>query len=208
MQLNLPTWLTLLRIALIPVFVGVFFLPFHGANLLCTALFGLAAGFAAVFAMTSVVELSKFGPNIAAMLGLGVGIDYALFIVARHRENVARGMSIEAATGTALATAGKSVIFAGGVVITSLLGLSFMGIPFVGWIGVAAALMVALAVLVAIVLLPALLGFAGMRILSFKSRRRDEPGLHHEGSPWYALGQRIMQRPYVFFGPPSSAGGS
>ncbi|MCC6178424.1 MAG: MMPL family transporter, partial [Chloroflexi bacterium] len=165
-----------------------------------TALFGLAAGFAAVFAMTSVVELSKFGPNIAAMLGLGVGIDYALFIVARHRENVARGMSIEAAAGTALATAGKSVIFAGVVVITSLLGLSFMGIPFVGWIGVAAALMVALAVLVAIVLLPALLGLAGTRILSLKGRRRTEPDLHHEGSPWYALGQRIMRRPYVFFG--------
>lgn len=165
-----------------------------------TAVFGLGAGFSAVFAMTAVVDLSKFGPTIAAMLGLGVGIDYALFIVARHRENVARGMSIESAAGIALATAGKSVIFAGGVVITSLLGLSFMGIPFVGWIGVAAALMVALAVLVAIVLLPALLGFAGMRILSLRGRSTAGSTANHENSAWYALGQRIMQRPYVFFG--------
>ena len=164
------------------------------------AFVGLAAGFAAIFAMTSVVELSKFGPNIAAMLGLGVGIDYALFIVARHRENVARGMPVEAAAGIALATAGKSVIFAGGVVITSLLGLSFMGIPFVGWIGVAAAVMVALAVLVAIVLLPALLGFAGTRILALRGRPNGEPGTAHERSAWYTLGQRIMRRPYVFFG--------
>ncbi len=166
-----------------------------------TALFGLAAGFAAVFALTSVIELSKFGPNIAAMLGLGVGIDYALFIVARHRENVAAGMSIEEAAGVALATAGKSVIFAGAVVITSLLGLSFMGIPFVGWIGVAAAVVVGLAVVVAIVLLPALLGFAGTRILSLRGfpERGRSPALH-TGSAWYELGQRIMRRPYTFFG--------
>ncbi|MCK9519366.1 MAG: MMPL family transporter, partial [Dehalococcoidia bacterium] len=160
-----------------------------------TALFGLAGGFAAIFAMTSVVELSKFGPNIAAMLGLGVGIDYALFIVARHRENVAAGMTIEAAVGSALATAGKSVIFAGGVVITSLLGLSFMGIPFVGWIGLAAALMVLFAVVVALVVLPALLGFAGHRI-----GVRRPADVRHEESPWYRLGLAIMRRPYLFFG--------
>lgn len=165
-----------------------------------TAVFGLVAGFAAVFAMTSVVDLSKFGPNIAAMLGLGVGIDYALFIVARHRENVASGMSVEAAAGSALATSGKSVMFAGGVVITSLLGLSFMGIPFVGWIGVAAALMVLLAVLTAIVLLPALLGFAGDRILSLRPRSRAGGSRRHEDSHWYRLGQAIMKRPYAFFG--------
>jgi RND superfamily putative drug exporter len=166
-----------------------------------TAIFGLVAGFAAVFAMTSVVELSRFGPNIAAMLGLGVGIDYALFIVARHRENVASGMSIEAAAGGALATAGKSVIFAGGVVITSLLGLSFMGIPFVGWIGVAAALMVSLAVMVGVVVLPALLGFAGHRILSWRGALPKRPfDPTHEDSPWYRLGHGIMQRPYLFFG--------
>lgn len=165
-----------------------------------TALFGLGAGFAAVFAMTSVVELSKFGPNIAAMLGLGVGIDYALFIVARHRENVANGMSIEVAAGLALATAGKSVVFAGGVVITSLLGLSFMGIPFVGWIGVAAAVIVGISVVVAIVLLPALLGFAGTRIVSLRGLASGVRDITHEHSPWYALGQRIMRRPYIFFG--------
>src|SRR5690606_8064617 len=122
-----------------------------------------------------------FAPNIAAMLGLGVGIDYALFIVARHRENVARGMSIPDSVGLALSTAGKAVVFAGGVVITSLLGLSFMGIPFVGWLGVAAAVMVTLAVLVALTLLPALLGVAGTRVLSLRgpATRRATTEEHH-----------------------------
>lgn len=166
-----------------------------------TAMLGLVSGFALIFSMTALVDLSKFGPTIAAMLGLGVGIDYALFIVARHRENLGRGMSPEVAAGRALSTAGKAVIFAGGVVITSLLGLSFMGIPFVGWIGVASAIMVALAVLVAVTLLPALLGFAGRHARPRQAVSPDhDHDEHHSRSPWYRLGYAIMRRPYAFFG--------
>ncbi|HEY4668179.1 MAG TPA: MMPL family transporter, partial [Tepidiformaceae bacterium] len=166
-----------------------------------TAMLGLVAGFALVFSMTALVDLSKFGPTIAAMLGLGVGIDYALFIVARHRENLGRGMPVEVAAGRALVTSGKSVIFAGGMVITSLLGLSFMGIPFVGWIGVAAAVMVGLAVLVAVTLLPALLGIAGRHALPRNTAAPDDANdSHHARSPWYHLGYGIMRRPYIYFG--------
>lgn len=168
---------------------------------LVTAMSGLAAGFAIVFSMTAIVDLSKFAPNIGAMIGLGVGIDYALFIVARHREQVLAGHTVEEAAGIALATAGKSVVFAGGVVVTSLLGLFLMGIPFVGWLGAAAAAMVAVAVVVAMTLLPALLGIAGRTVVYLGRRRRnDTAAIDHEASAWYRLGQSIMRRPYVFLG--------
>lgn len=167
---------------------------------LVTAMSGLAAGFAIVFAMTAVVDLSKFAPNIGAMIGLGVGVDYALFIVARHREQVLAGHTIEEAAGIALATAGKSVLFAGGVVVTSLLGLFLMGIPFVGWLGAAAAIMVAVAVVVAMTLLPALLGVAGRTVVHLGRRRQEPAPANHEASSWYRLGHAIMRRPYLFLG--------
>ena len=167
-----------------------------------SAMSGLATGFAVIFAMTAVVDLSKFAPNIAAMLGLGVGIDYALFIVARYREAATSGREPAEAVGIALTTAGRSVVFAGGVVITSLLGLGLMGIPFVGWIGLASAAMVAVAVLAALTLLPALLGVAGRRM---RSRRRRSSGAvmelaaaDHDSSSWYRFGHAIMRRPYMF----------
>ena len=166
---------------------------------LFTAVAGLAAGFAAIYAMTAAVDLSRFAPNISAMLGLGVGIDYALFITARHIEGARAGRGIAESAGAALATSGKSVAFAGGVVITSLLGLSFMGIPFVGWLGVAAAAMVLLAVLVALTLLPALLGIAGDTVLHLPGRPlKPAPPPEHESGIWYRLSHAIMRRPYVF----------
>ena len=165
-----------------------------------TAILGLIGGFGLVMAMTTVVDLSRFAPTIAAMLGIGVGIDYALFIVARHRENLRKGMSVESAAGAALATSGNAVLFAGAVVVTALLGLLFMGIPFVGWIGVAAAVMVALAVLVALTLLPALLGIAGMRVLSWRQPvAADSSHDAHASGAWFHLGHAIMRRPYLYF---------
>ncbi len=170
---------------------------------IASAMSGLAMGFAVIFAMTAAVDLSKFAPNIAAMLGLGVGIDYALFIVARYREAVLSGRSTEDAAGIAMTTAGRSVAFAGGVVITSLLGLGLMGIPFVGWIGLASAAMVGVAVVAALTLLPALLGVAGSRIVPRRQRSGLEvaggDSVDHESSNWYRLGHAIMRRPYVFF---------
>lgn len=165
-----------------------------------TAVAGLAAGFGVVFSMTAFADLSKFAPNISAMLGLGVGIDYALFIVARHREALLSGRSPEEAAGVAMATAGKSVAFAGGVVVTSLLGLSLMGIPFVAWLGLAAAAMVALAVAVAMTLLPALLGLAGERIAALRLPIRRNTTVNHDQdkTAWSRLGFAIMRRPWLF----------
>lgn len=165
---------------------------------IASAMSGLAIGFAVIFSMTAAIDLSKFAPNISAMLGLGVGIDYSLFIVARFRENVFAGHEGEEAAGIAIATAGKSVAFAGGVVIVSLLGLGLMGIPFVGWLGLAAAAMVAVAVLAALSLLPALLGITGGAIVRAGKRRRAADRPAHEESGWYRLGHAIMRRPYVF----------
>ena len=165
-----------------------------------SAMSGLAVGFAIIFAMTAAIDLSKFAPNIAAMLGLGVGIDYALFIVARYRENVRAGYDTEDAVGVALGTTGKSVAFAGGVVVTSLLGLGLMGIPFVGWLGFASAVMVAVAVLTALTLLPALLGLAGRRIVGFRTNQRPPAAVDYESSIWFRLGHAIMRQPVIFFG--------
>ncbi len=166
---------------------------------IATAMVGLAIGFTIIYSLTAFIDLSKFAPNISAMLGLGVGIDYALFIVARHRENVIAGHTVEESVGIALATAGKSVAFAGGVVVTSLLGLSLMGIPFVGWLGVAAASMVAVAVVVALTLLPALLGIAGERIVHLRLGRTARPAAHNpDEGVWVRLGTAIMRRPLTF----------
>lgn len=166
-----------------------------------SSLGGLAVGFAAIFLMTAFVDLSKFAPNIAAMLGLGIGIDYALFIVARYRENLLDGHGSTEALGVAMATAGRAVVFAGGVVITSLLGLGLMGIPFVGWLGVAAAAMVVMTMLTALTLLPALLALVGPRVLG--GRRASTTGGRardgHPASRWYRLGLAMMRRPYLFF---------
>ena len=98
------------------------------------------------------------------MIGLGVGIDYSLFIVTRHRENLAAGMDVEEAVGQAVATAGQAVLFAGTTVVIAICGLLISGIPYVAVLGFSAAIVVAVMMVAAITLLPALLGLAGKRI--------------------------------------------
>ena len=98
------------------------------------------------------------------MLGLAVGIDYALFIVSRHRDQLLHGMEVEESVARAVATAGSAVVFAGMTVMIALAGLSVAGIPFLSTMGVAAAIGVAIAVLIALTLLPAMLGFAGAKL--------------------------------------------
>ena len=105
--------------------------------------------------------ISSTTPLLAVMLGLAVGIDYALFIVSRHRDQLSAGMEVEESVARAVATAGSAVVFAGVTVMIALAGLSVAGIPFLSTMGVAAAVGVAIAVLIALTLLPAMLGFAG-----------------------------------------------
>ncbi|MEV0943083.1 MMPL family transporter [Micromonospora wenchangensis] len=134
------------------------------------ALIGVGVGMAGLFALSSVVALTSTAPILALMLGLAVGIDYSLFITSRHRQHLLEGLTPEEAVGRAVGTAGSAVLFAGATVVIALAGLAVVGIPFLTVMGLAAAGTVSVAVLVAITLAPALLGFAGRRVLPRKLR--------------------------------------
>jgi RND superfamily putative drug exporter len=130
-----------------------------------TALFGLGVGFGHRRLGSNGISMPEFGPQMAAMIGLGVGIDYALFIVTRYRENLHDGMRTpRTATVEAVDTSGRAVMFAGITVMISLLGLFIMGLAFVRGLAVAGATGVLVMMIAAITLLPALLGFTGTRI--------------------------------------------
>ncbi len=123
-----------------------------------------AGGFGLVSLLTHVFQIPEFAPLIGLMIGLGVGIDYALFIVTRYRELTRAGATSEQATVGAMDTAGRAVVFAGITVVLSLLGMLLIGLPFIAGLGIAAAATVAMTLLASITLLPALLGFAGDKI--------------------------------------------
>ncbi|MFI7645853.1 MMPL family transporter [Micromonospora sp. NPDC049460] len=129
------------------------------------ALIGVGVGMAGLFALSSVVDLTSTAPILALMLGLAVGIDYSLFITSRYRQNLIEGLPPDEAVGRAVGTAGSAVLFAGATVVIALAGLAVVNIPFLTVMGLAAAATVTVAVLVAITLQPALLGFAGRRVL-------------------------------------------
>ncbi|GHF84813.1 RND superfamily putative drug exporter [Amycolatopsis bartoniae] len=138
---------------------------------LLTALLGVGVGMAGLFTVSGFTELNSNTPILALMLGLAVGIDYALFIVSRYRHELGQGHDPEQAAARSVGTAGSAVVFAGLTVIIALVGLTVVGIPFLGQMGVAAAATVAVAVLIALTLLPAILGFAGRKVLG---RRREQ----------------------------------
>ncbi|HEY5222357.1 MAG TPA: MMPL family transporter [Microbacteriaceae bacterium] len=132
---------------------------------LLTALLGVGITMGGVIAVSAFTTVSSASPMLALMLGLAVGIDYALFILSRHRSQLAQGMDPEESAATAVATAGSAVVFAGATVIIALLGLLVVGIPFLSVMGLAAAFAVLVAILVAITLVPAMLGLAGKRLI-------------------------------------------
>jgi RND superfamily putative drug exporter len=129
-----------------------------------TALIGLGSGLGLITVAESFMSVPTVAPTLATMIGLGVGIDYALFIVTRHREHLHHQMTVEESAGRAIATAGQAVVFAGITVVIAICGLQFVGIGSVALMGYAIALNVLVAVLAAITLLPAFLGFAGRNI--------------------------------------------
>ena len=166
---------------------------------LVTAVLALAVGIAAVGLLTNWVSIGTSGPIVAAMIGLGVGIDYALLIVTRHRENMARGDEATESIPVAMATAGRSVLVAGGTVIVAILSLYLIGIAFVAAIGLASAVTVATTLAASVTLLPALLGFAGESI-----DRWSLPFLHHDGAAdretwWHRWTGVIQRRPWLAF---------
>ncbi|MFB7414336.1 MMPL family transporter [Streptomyces sp. NPDC056121] len=138
---------------------------------LLTAIIGVGIGVSGIAALGSVLNLSGTTSTLAMMIGLAVGIDYALFIVSRYRAEIAEGREPEEAAGRAAGTAGSAVVFAGLTVIVALAGLSVVNIPMLTKMGLAAAATVAIAVLIALTMIPALLGFAGKRALRRKDRK-------------------------------------
>ncbi|MER7848702.1 MMPL family transporter [Kitasatospora sp. NPDC096077] len=145
---------------------------------LLTAVIGVGLGMSLITALGSTLGLSSTTSTLAMMLGLAVGIDYALFIVSRFRAELMEGRTPQEAAGRAIGTAGSAVVFAGLTVVIALAGLSVVGIPILAKMGMAAAGTVVIAVLVALTLVPALLGFIGRRALPRKVRKaeRDDRG--------------------------------
>ncbi|ROS75432.1 MMPL family transporter [Cellulomonas sp. PhB143] len=151
-----------------------------GAGLpLLTALVGVGIGAMGALALSGIVQMSSVTPVLGLMLGLAVGIDYALFIVNRHRRQLKEGYDVVESIGLANGTSGNAVVFAGTTVVIALLALNVTGIPFLGLMGSVGAASVAIAVLVAISLTPALLSAIGMRILSRKERAALQPAHPH-----------------------------
>ncbi|WP_084130408.1 MMPL family transporter [Demequina sp. NBRC 110055] len=137
-----------------------------------TSVVGVGVGVAASLALSGSVDMSSVTPVLGVMLALAVGIDYALFIINRHRLNLKRGMDVNESIGLANGTAGNAVVFAGTTVLIALLALNVTGIPFIGVMGNVAAFCVAIAVLVAITLVPAVLGLVGVKAISKRSRAK------------------------------------
>ncbi|MDJ0340527.1 MMPL family transporter [Streptomyces sp. H10-C2] len=137
-----------------------------------TALFGIGTASSAIVLLSHGMDVAEFAPMLAMLVGLGVGIDYALFIVTRHRKGILRGRTPEDAAVTAVNTSGRAVLFAGGTVCIALLGMFAMGLSFLNGVAVAAALTVVTSVAAAITLLPAMLGVLGIRVLSRRQRRK------------------------------------
>ncbi|WP_263169836.1 MMPL family transporter [Streptomyces sp. SCSIO ZS0520] len=136
------------------------------------AVFGVGTGLCAATLLSHVTDVPEVGPLLGSLIGLGVGIDYALFIVVRHRRGLLRGADPEEAAVRALATSGRAVLFAGGTVCVALAGMLVMDMRFLDGVVLATSLTVVLSVLAALTLLPALLGVLGPRVLSGRRRRR------------------------------------
>ncbi|MGW4867426.1 MMPL family transporter [Streptomyces chartreusis] len=139
---------------------------------LLTALIGVGIGISTITALANALELGSTTSTLAMMIGLAVGIDYALFIVSRYRAELAEGREREEAAGRAVGTAGSAVVFAGLTVVIALVGLSVVNIPMLTKMGIAAAGTVVIAVLIALTMIPALLGYAGKKVRPTGSRSR------------------------------------
>ncbi|MFF0503454.1 MMPL family transporter [Streptomyces fimicarius] len=150
---------------------------------LVTALVGVGIGVSTITALASVMDLGSTTSILAMMIGLAVGIDYALFIVSRYRAELAEGREREEAAGRAVGTAGSAVVFAGLTVVIALAGLAVVNIPMLTKMGLAAAGTVAIAVLIALTLVPAALGFAGKRIMGRKARKAAEAEKSPDAKP-------------------------
>ncbi|MGH1488105.1 MAG: MMPL family transporter, partial [Acidimicrobiales bacterium] len=162
------------------------------------ALFGLGLGVSSMSLITYLIDIPSWAPQIASMVGLGVGIDYALFLVTRHREFLARGLPVAESAGRAVATAGQAVIFAGGTVVIAILGLAFAGVPFMTAAGVATSVVVAIMVVASVTLLPAFLGLSGPWINRLGIHRRSSVAKNEVGAGWERWGRHVAGNAWAY----------
>jgi len=162
------------------------------------ALIGVALGFCAITILAGAMDVSTGATGVCAMVGLGVGIDYSLFIVSRYRANRSAGQDNRAALSAAMGSSGTAVFFAGGTVIIALAALALTGVSFVASIGLATSIVVLFAVATALTLLPALLTLLGDRIDKGRVVRRRRAATPTEATAWWRLAHRISARPWPY----------
>jgi RND superfamily putative drug exporter len=156
------------------------------------AIFGVGIGSVFVVLLSHVITVPSFAPYVALMIGLGVGIDYALFIVVRYRTGLHDGLDPESANVLALTTAGRAVLFAGCTVIISLLGMFMMGINFIYGLSLGAIAAVLMTMLASVTLVPAIMGFAGTKLAAKEHKRR-----HHRETWAFRWSRQIQKRPVL-----------
>ncbi|MEU0896037.1 MMPL family transporter [Streptomyces massasporeus] len=164
-----------------------------------TAIVGVGTSAVAVMLLSHVITLSDTTLTLGSLIGLGVGIDYALFLVNRHRANLMAGMGVAESVAKALNTSGRAVVFAGLTVVVALLGMLTLNVGIINGMAIGAAVTVVLTVLAAITLLPALLGMVGPRVLSKRERhamagQAGRPAFGHAGL-WHRWAERVQARP-------------
>ncbi|MGW7518238.1 MMPL family transporter [Streptomyces sp. NPDC054796] len=165
---------------------------------LIAAILALGSAIFSIDLLTQVMSVPSTAPIIAAFIGLGVGIDYALFIVARYRNGIRAGLGPQEATVAAMDTSGRAVVFAGGTVAVAMLGLLMLGFSLLSGIGLSAAIMVVFAIVVAVTLLPALFAVFGTRVLSRRQRARlksEGPSEAQVSSRWARWAGFVQRRP-------------
>jgi RND superfamily putative drug exporter len=162
-----------------------------------TALFGIGIGLTLVTVLSHVMAMPEFTTQLASMIGIGVGVDYALFIVTRYRQGLHDGLDPERSVVLAIDTAGRAVLFAGTTVVISLFGLFLMGVAFVRGLAVGTSLTVALIMLASITLLPSVLGFAGVNVDKLSVRRHRKEGVSRR-SVAFRWSRLVQRRPWPF----------
>src|ERR671918_478547 len=162
-----------------------------------TALIAVITGLSVIGLLGHVIDVPDVGPTLGIMIGLGVGIDYSLFIVTRHRGFLAQGLPVEESAARAVATSGSAVLFAGGTVVIALCSLVLAGIPLVSAMGLAAAVVVVVAIAAALTLLPAILGFLGSRIESWKVPFLRTPAHDHRPHGWARWAHGVARHPWL-----------
>ncbi|MEU8227890.1 MMPL family transporter [Kribbella sp. NPDC048915] len=190
---------------------------------LVSAVFSVGGGLAILGLLAAAKDLPVTAPTVATLLGLGVAIDYGLFLVSRHREQLDDGMDVVDSVGRAESTSGAAILVAGGTVVIAILGLYVSGVPFVGALGLSSAIVVAFTVLAALTLIPALLGLAKLTVLNRKDRKhlveerqveaeladakavaqhraeeRERRDAKHEQSAFARWGRRVSDRPWPY----------